>query len=664
MPMYAELHDGRKLEFPDGTDPAVIQATVKKTLGLSEPAAPAEPSTLQTIIDVARHASPAGVAGVGAARGVKDVIDTGADWLSRGFDKLTGSNQNADVKAGNAAGNKEFAAAAAGNPELQAGRMVGQVAATWPVGGVIAAPVKLAARAIPGLAPLAEAIATGGASAGKVGPGIPAAVANLATRATGGAITGGAGAGLVNPDDAGTGAAIGAAVPVVGKVAGMAGDAVGGALRPLFNSGQDRVVGDTLRKFAADPAAARTSLQGAREVIPGSAPTAVMASGDEGLAGLSRTMQSANPAYANELASRMNAQNAARTTAIEGIAGNPGKLEAAKAARDAATDAMRESALQAAGNIEANPVLSRLDSMLTNPNNAGKFSQQAIRNVREQIAQFVGEDGTINARALYEIRKDINTALSGKLQGEAGNVKHAASQLIDAKGLIDNAIDQAGRRVQPVTGTAVMPGGSNLARAGEAPIPGGPRTSWKQYLDEYTKQSVPINQMELLDDVMKRVQTGTVDKDGHMILSAAKLNTLLKTDGQDLIKKLAPDQIDLLRRLAADLNASQLATNSGKAAGSNTVQNLASNNLLQSTLGRQLGGSSPVSATAGRALDWLYKRPNQSINDKLGAALLDPQEAARLMQDPAAQSAIARLFDQSGARQLTYRAAPLVGVQR
>jgi hypothetical protein len=33
MPLYAELHDGRRLEFPDGTDPAVVQATVKKLLG-------------------------------------------------------------------------------------------------------------------------------------------------------------------------------------------------------------------------------------------------------------------------------------------------------------------------------------------------------------------------------------------------------------------------------------------------------------------------------------------------------------------------------------------------------------------------------------------------------------------------------------------------------
>src|SRR3990167_8484265 len=32
MTITAELADGRRLEFPDGTDPGVVQATVKKLL--------------------------------------------------------------------------------------------------------------------------------------------------------------------------------------------------------------------------------------------------------------------------------------------------------------------------------------------------------------------------------------------------------------------------------------------------------------------------------------------------------------------------------------------------------------------------------------------------------------------------------------------------------
>lgn len=36
MAIFAELPDGRKLEFPDGTDPGVIQGAVKKTLGIED----------------------------------------------------------------------------------------------------------------------------------------------------------------------------------------------------------------------------------------------------------------------------------------------------------------------------------------------------------------------------------------------------------------------------------------------------------------------------------------------------------------------------------------------------------------------------------------------------------------------------------------------------
>lgn len=549
---------------------------------------------------------------------------------------------------------------------FQSGKLGAEVAGTAGIGGVAAAPLKWLAAAAPKLAPfiapVAEAIQTGGMRAGPAVPGAVGTMTNLATRAAGGAVTGASSAALVNPDDAGAGAAIGAAIPVVGKVAGAAGDAAAGLVKPFFKRGQESIVGETFRKFSTNPAA-RANLQAAQEVVPGSAPTAVMASGDEGLANLSRTMQSASPQYAAELSARQSAQNAARTSAIEQVAGNTGKLAAAKEARDMATAALRESALDAAGQVPATPVLSSLDSMLRNPNNAGRIAQQALSSVRDQVAKNA-ETGAIDSRALYAIRKDINDVLGGKLQGEAGNLRHASSQLIAVKDMIDNAIEQAGRRAQPVTGTALVPGGANITRPGAAPTPSGPRTSWKQYLDEYSKQSVPINQMELLDDVMKRIQTGAVDASGNLVLSAAKLNNLMKNEGQAWMKKLAPEQIDLIRRLAADLNASQLATTAGKAVGSNTVQNLASTSLLQSTLGNRIGGSTPATAILGQVLRLPYGRANQQITDRLGAALLDPQEAARLMQDPQAQSSIARLFDQSGARELTYRTAPLAVGQR
>lgn len=47
MAITAELHDGTRLEFPDGTDPAVIQQTVKKVLASREPASAPAPTAAE-----------------------------------------------------------------------------------------------------------------------------------------------------------------------------------------------------------------------------------------------------------------------------------------------------------------------------------------------------------------------------------------------------------------------------------------------------------------------------------------------------------------------------------------------------------------------------------------------------------------------------------------
>lgn len=568
--------------------------------------------------------------GAGLVRGAKDVIDTGAQWLASGFDKIAGTNEGARVQAMNEAGKAEFDKGYGGSTAASVGRVGGQVLATLPVGGALGAGVRAVGAAggvAPGvLVPLGEAIGSGGLAARGAG---------MATRAAGGAISGGVQAGLANPEDAGTGAAIGAAVPLVGRVIGSAGKALGGIARPFYAGGQDQIVGKALREFATDPTAARGALENVAEVIPGSAPTTAMAAGDIGLAGLSRTLQATNPAYAAELAARQTAQNAARTAALEDVAGNTGKMSLAKMARDQATGSIREAVLDRAGNVPVEGLLSQLDGMLANPNNAGQLAQQALGQFRNRIGALAAQDGKVNARALYAIRKDIGDVLGGKLQGEAGNLRYASGQLNGVKGLIDDAIDTASRRTTLSTSREVGALGQ-----GVGPQTGGITTdaaqpSWQQYLQTYAQQSRPINQMEKLSGVLSTVQTGTVDAQGNAILSAAKLNNLLKNQGADLEKVLAPDQMALLRNLQADLNASQLASNAGRAVGSNTVQNMASGDLLRSVVGRGLSGAPATQSLAQRALNVVYGGANQQIQERLGEALLDPARAAQLLQQPA-----------------------------
>lgn len=609
------------------------------------------PSFGQMLKDEAMTSLPGGL-----VRGVKDVIDTGAEYLS----KLGGSEEAARVKAMNEAGKAEFAAAQenAGAGGSDVARVAGNIVGTLPVGGVLGAGAKAA-----GATRLGNALASGGFRTGApTGASWLAKAGDMGIRIAGGAGTGYASAGLIDPESASMGAGIGALLPPVAKLAGAGGNALASVVRPFTSGGQERIAGNALRQFASDPASAMANLRRAAPVVDGSMPTTVMAAGDEGLAGLNRTLQSVDPRYAAELSSRAASQNAARTTAIENIAGNTGKLALSKEARDAATGPMREAVLDAAGKLPARPVLDSIDNLLAKPDNAGKMAQQALNEVRKRIAEF-SPDGQIDARALYAIRKDINDTLGGKLQGEAGNLKLASGQLVTVKGLIDDAIDKASRAVQASSERALMPAGANIERAGVAGAYASqtPRPSWKQYLQEYTKQSIPINQMEKLDEVLNAARTGTVDQSGNAVLSAAKLNNILRNQAQDLKKVLSPEQLDILRKVSADLNASQLANNAGKAVGSNTVQNLAGTNVLSALLGNKAAGSTSAQSLLNRMLQLPYGSSNKMIQEKLGAAMLDPAEAARLMADPQANKLLQMLG--GGGAQIGYRTAPAISAQ-
>ena len=132
-----------------------------------------------------------------------------------------------------------------------AGELAGEIVGTLPVGGVIAKGV----GAIPGAAPLAQSIRTGGFSTG-MAPG----AASKATQAAGGAILGGTSAALINPEEAVTGAAIGAAapfaLPLVGKYVAIGGgkfiDAFTGKLAPVKAGKVAReMAGDTINQIRA-----------------------------------------------------------------------------------------------------------------------------------------------------------------------------------------------------------------------------------------------------------------------------------------------------------------------------------------------------------------------------------------------------------------------------
>lgn len=174
--------------------------------------------------------APIQAAAEGIISGGGNVMFGGQQLLGMGLEKLgatdTGraliedaARRRAEAQARVAPFKQEFPIATG------AGELGAEVLATAPVGGAIAAPLKLA-----GAAPLARAVQTGGFSTKaapttgarivdfSVRPATPTKLGDFATRVAGGAITGGATSALVNPAEFETGALVGAALPVAASV--------------------------------------------------------------------------------------------------------------------------------------------------------------------------------------------------------------------------------------------------------------------------------------------------------------------------------------------------------------------------------------------------------------------------------------------------------------
>lgn len=139
----AELADGRKLEFPDGTDPAVIQSTVKRIIGT--------PARQPDALDNPNMATE-GMSGpakflAGAGKAFSD--------MGRGAGQLLGMTPQAEIDAAKAR-DKPLMATGAGF----AGNVAGNVAATLPTmlipGANTVAGATLTGAALGGVQPVAS----------------------------------------------------------------------------------------------------------------------------------------------------------------------------------------------------------------------------------------------------------------------------------------------------------------------------------------------------------------------------------------------------------------------------------------------------------------------------------------------------------------------------
>lgn len=156
--------------------------------------------------------------GAGAVRGAGSIGSTILAPLDyAGVTGMTNAERRAQIDAGLQTMGADTESLAYGG-----GKLAGEVAGTAGIGGTIAkglSAVPAIARTAPGFI---NAVRTGGMTAGGSG---------MATRIAGGALSGGAMAGAINPEDAGTGAILGGALPGAVKGAGMVGSKIASKMK-------------------------------------------------------------------------------------------------------------------------------------------------------------------------------------------------------------------------------------------------------------------------------------------------------------------------------------------------------------------------------------------------------------------------------------------------
>lgn len=199
---------------------------------------------------------------------------------------------------------------------FQGAKLGTEIAGTAGVGPAMAAavPARVAAAA-PGLV---NALQSAGMTTGGRAPGAVNLLKDLALRSAAGGAVGGASTAMIDPEHAGTGAAIGAAMPPGLSAMGGAAKWIGG----LFHSGKVKTAEDLAKALdlltPADRQAAIAHLRAAPEMVPGSKPTLAQALRSPQASTL-ESIVSDSPGGA-AIKERYVAQNAARKAAIEGVA--------------------------------------------------------------------------------------------------------------------------------------------------------------------------------------------------------------------------------------------------------------------------------------------------------------------------------------------------------
>ena len=387
-------------------------------------------------------------------------------------------------------------------------------------------------------------------------------------------------------------------LPITQRVGGVPAAMV----KPFTEEGRQVIVGNVLNRIATNPQQAMQNMAESAPLVPGVRPTAAATARDPGLAGAETPLRSPTFDPSNLFGQQINQNQEAILNAFRQIGGKPGSIPYAEAKRSAITTPMREAAFANKQAVDVEPVLSAIQGIMSNPATQRKTVDDAMVYVQGLLAKRVNpETGTIDPMSLYSIRKDITDAMNGKLSGDLSNLRLAKGQLADLLPVIDRTID--------------------------AGAPG-----FMAYMSKYAKSSQGIDQMRLLQGIEAKVTTGLPNiSTGNPVLVASALRRQLASAQDELGTQLSPSAQSKLDNIINEINRGQAATAPGiKPPGSDTFKNMSMGNLIGRVFSESMASNTTL-RTMTRPLDWLYKLPDEQVQQLLVQAMLDPKLAAQMM---------------------------------
>lgn len=392
-----------------------------------------------------------------------------------------------------------------------------------------------------------------------------------------------------------------------------------GLVEPFTATGQERIAADVLRRSATDPTRAVQMVSNGREIVPGSKPTLAQVAQDPGLAQLERTVLN-NHEFAPAIQARLGDQRAARLSAIKDVAGRGDHYDDIESARRVfANQDYAQAMKQGIDPDMAKALAPQIQNLMERPS-IQAAQKDAIRLAKENGLDIANDIGSL--QGLDWVKKALDNKISVAANPGSSIGKEELRGLVQTK--------------------------SDLMKTLEQIAPG-----YKEANANYAVMSQQINSMDVARALLEKlnkpgsqyVASGTAREmgDAYSGALAKSFDSVKRATGmeKDITQVMSPRDIGLLENVARDIGRKTFAETAGKASGSNTAQNLASQNFLRRTLGPTglpetwaesnflQGLLSPVQGVSK------LSGADKKIMDRIAEGLLDPMNGVGLLSQPA-----------------------------